>query len=124
MILIVALAGGLGAAARLATDVIVARHNRLRVPMGTFVVNVVGSFLLGLLTGAVVASDGPGTQVRAIVGTGFCGGYTTFSTASVEAVRLWLVEGRRTGLTYAGATLVATVVAAGFGLLVGGLAAG
>lgn len=86
--LLIALAGGLGAAARFVADGVVARHNPFPFPLGTVVINVTGSLLLGLLTGAVIAHSGGPNGVQLILGTGFLGGYTTFSTASVEAVRL------------------------------------
>lgn len=116
--LALALAGGLGAVTRFVTDAVVARHNPFRVPLGTIVINVTGSFLLGLLTGLFVLSsaDSGGGVVKAVVGTGFCGGYTTFSTASVEAARLWTAEGPSTGLRYAAVTLAGSVVAAALGL--------
>lgn len=86
-LLLVALAGGAGAASRFVLDGLVNRHVRASVPLGTVVVNVLGSFLLGLLVGLSedhVAS----AEVLAVLGTGFLGGFTTFSTASLEAVRL------------------------------------
>ncbi len=86
--LLIALAGGLGAAARFVADGVVARHNPFPFPLGTVVINATGSLLLGLLTGAVIAHSGGPNAVQLILGTGFLGGYTTFSTASVEAVRL------------------------------------
>jgi fluoride exporter len=86
-LLLVALAGGLGAATRFLVDGWVAARLRSSVPTGTVVVNVTGSLALGLLTGWALRHGGGG-QLATVVGTGFLGGYTTFSTASVEAVRL------------------------------------
>ncbi len=120
--LLLSLAGGLGAASRFQADAFVARHNPFRVPIGTVVINVTGSFVLGVVTGLVVAGA-PGSTLQAVVGTGFCGGYTTFSTASVEATRLWIAEGRATGSGYAVVTLVASVAAAAIGLVLGRLVA-
>ena len=118
MMLLLAAAGGLGAVARFLADALNARHSPFRLPVGTLLINVSGSLALGVLTGlfTVGAPESTGATVRAVLGTGFCGGYTTFSTASVEAVRLWLAEGRSTGLGYAAATLFGSVTAAAAGL--------
>jgi len=114
--LLIALAGGLGATARFVLDGVVARRNPFRFPLGTVVINVTGSLLLGLLTGAVVAYGGA-DQVELVIGTGFLGGYTTFSTASVEAVRL-AADTRALALSFAHAAgmLVLSLAAAGLGL--------
>lgn len=124
-LLLLALAGGTGAATRFVADALVARHNPFRVPLGTVVINVTGSFLLGLLTGlfALSSADSTGAALKAVIGTGFCGGYTTFSTASVEAARLWSAEGPRIGIRYAVATLVASLAAAAVGVALGHLIA-
>ena len=124
--LFLALAGGLGAAARFVVDALVARHSSFRVPLGTVVINVTGSFLLGLVTGlfALGSPVSAGATVKAVLGTGFCGGYTTFSTASVEVTRLWVAEGRRTGMGYAAATLAGSVAGAALGIGLGHLIAG
>ncbi len=81
---LLALAGGLGAAARFVVDGVVRRRFPL-VP--TMVVNVGGSFALGLLAGLALRGA-VGAPVLAVLGTGFLGGYTTFGTASAETVRL------------------------------------
>jgi fluoride exporter len=61
-------------------------------PVGTAVINLTGSLLLGLLTGLTTGHLVP-QQYQLIIGTGLLGGYTTFSAASVETVRL--LEDRR-----------------------------
>lgn len=121
--LAIAIAGGLGAVTRFVTDAVIARHNPLRIPLGTLVINVSGSFVLGPLVGlwALEEPGSAGATLTSVLGTGFCGGYTTFSSASVEAMRLWKAEGRSTGIWYAAATLVASVAAAALGLGLGHL---
>ncbi len=65
-------------------------------PLGTFVINVTGSFVLGVLTGLVLYHTFP-SDSRVVLGTGFCGAYTTFSTFAYETVRL--AEERTFGAT-------------------------
>jgi CrcB protein len=81
-------------------------------PRGTFAVNVVGSFVLGTALGA-------GTTTYALVGIGFCGALTTFSTFALEAAES--AEGRhwRRSGAYVVATLVACLGAAALGLRLG-----
>ena len=76
-----------------------------------------GSLLLGLLVGW--ASGHAAGDLVAIAGTGFLGGYTTFSTASVEAFRLVRTERRWAAAAYAAGTMVASVAAAVVGLWLG-----
>lgn len=89
--ILIALAGGVGAAARFLVDCAVQRRTRSATPLGTLVVNTTACLLIGLLTGW--ASGHAGSAVVGVLGVGFLGGYSTFSTASVEAARL-LLEGR------------------------------
>jgi CrcB protein len=109
----VALGAGLGACVRAFVDrTVVAMAGPTRLPWATLAVNVAGSLLLGLVLAwslAAAASDPAGADAaetwRLVVGTGFCGGLTTFSTASVEAYLL-LREGRgRAALAYAALTM-------------------
>jgi fluoride exporter len=80
----VALLGGVGALARFAVDGLVAsRTGSLEFPWGTFVVNISGAFLLGLLAGAALHGD-----ALLLAGTATLGSYTTFSTWMFEAHRL------------------------------------
>lgn len=113
--LLVAVAGGLGAAARFHTDALVARMHRGRLPLGTLVINTVGSLLLGLLTGWVTFHSGA-PEWASIAGTGFCGGFTTFSTASVEGWRLLRAGRPWAAALHAGGGLLAGMLAAFLGL--------
>lgn len=121
MFVALALAGGLGAAARFLLDGAIRSRSTATLPWGTIVINLTGSFALGLVTGAIAASalpDGWGI----VVGTGFLGGYTTFSTASFETVRL-IQERKFAAATANGlGVLVAATLAAGLGLWLGSLA--
>jgi CrcB protein len=78
-----ALLGGVGAVLRYAVDGLVGRRFTTLFPLGTFSINIAGSFALGLLTGAHPASD-----VLFLVGTGLIGSFTTFSTWIFETQRL------------------------------------
>lgn len=83
---LVALAGGVGAAGRFALDGLVRSRIAASFPFGTMIINLTGSFLLGFLAGLV--SSGLSAELQVLLGTGFLGGYTTFSSASVETLRL------------------------------------
>lgn len=87
IVLGVGVGGFVGAPTRMLVDRLVADRLESDLPFGTFLVNVSGSFLLGLLTGFDLAGHLP-SLVQAVAGTGFCGAYTTFSTWSFETVRL------------------------------------
>jgi fluoride exporter len=88
MLLVVLVGGAIGAPARYLTDLAVgARTSGGGLPWGTFVVNVVGSGLAGLVVGHQTATAGPG-WLTGLLGTGFCGALTTFSTFGVQTVRL------------------------------------
>ncbi|GGB20193.1 hypothetical protein GCM10011492_07620 [Flexivirga endophytica] len=122
--LLIALCGGAGAVSRFTLDAEVRRRITGSFPVGTFVINVLGSFLLGVLTGALTHHAGClSPTAKAALGTGFCGGFTTFSTASVETARLWLTTGKSEGSRYAVATAVVSLLAALLGLAVGRLLA-
>jgi len=85
--LLVTVAAGLGAVARYVVDNTVQRGHRAPFPFGTVVVNLSGSFVLGLVTG-LTAHHGFSTSAGTVIGAGFTGGYTTLSTWAWESVVL------------------------------------
>jgi CrcB protein len=120
VVLAVAAAGGLGAVARLVFDGVLRSRLAVNFPLGTTVINVTGSFLLGLVTALALAHGLP-AEWRAILGTGFLGGYTTFSTASYETVRLAQQRRYRAALFNGIGMLGLALAAAGLGLWLGSL---
>ena len=80
-------AGGVGAAIRFVVDGLARSRVRSVFPWGTAIINMSGSFALGLLTGLTLSALVPSPWAL-VLGTGMMGGYTTFSTASIETMRL------------------------------------
>jgi fluoride exporter len=84
--LLVIVGGAVGAPLRYVTDLVVQSVHDTVFPWGTFTVNVVGSLVLGAVAGAV--AGGAPNWLLTLIGTGFCGALTTFSTFGFETVRL------------------------------------
>ncbi|MFD1589171.1 fluoride efflux transporter CrcB [Halorientalis brevis] len=110
---LVGLGGVVGALLRHFTAELVARET---FPVGTLTVNVVGSFVLGLVT----VLD-PGNAVLLFVGTGACGSYTTFSSFSFDTVRLWETDEHASAVAFAALNLVGSIAAIGGAWLLGSL---
>lgn len=114
-VLLVAAGAAVGAPLRYLTDrAVQARHDTV-FPWGTFAVNAVGSFVLGVVTSTTQLPPG----VLSLVGVGFCGALTTYSTFSYETLRL--LEDRA---TFAAVANVVVSVLAGVGAAVAGFAVG
>jgi fluoride exporter len=113
----VGLMGALGAAARYLVVEWVARWWTHRIPLATLIINLSGAFALGLATAALATSGA--LTARLLIGAGFIGGYTTFSTLSFATLAL-----HRRGVTSyawfdAGASLMGGLVMAGLGMALG-----
>lgn len=116
LLLLMSLAGASGAVCRLLVDGAVRAHGGRRFPYGTLTVNIAGSLLLGVLTGFVLFHGAP-TTLLAVLGTGFCGAFTTFGAACFETVRLAQERRPLAALLNSAGNLVLTLLAAGLGLL-------
>ena len=111
----IAAGGSLGTLARYGVERAIA-PSELGFPWSTFTVNVVGSFVLGMVVTLVVERWPPTRFVRPFAAIGFCGGFTTFSTMMVEADQLGRHGRAGTAAVYLVASLVAGVAAAALGM--------
>lgn len=115
-----AIAGGIGATARFVIDGLLRVRVKTVFPWATFVINVTGSMALGFLT--ALTSGGFFTHSWSLIlGAGFLGGYTTFSTASYETVRLLGEHRYLASLLSAFGTLLSCVAGAALGYWLGHL---
>lgn len=117
MIALVALGGGLGAMARHAVDLLLGGRLTARGLPGwaLALINVTGSLLIGVAAG-LVARGTLAPELRTVIATGFLGGFTTFSAASLDVVETTERGGRAAGVRRALAVPVAAVVACALGL--------
>jgi len=115
-ILAISLAGGLGACSRFFIDYLISELLRKGFfPLGTFIVNVSGSFFLGLLAGTA-AYELMSPETFDIIAFGFLGSYTTFSTWMYESAHLMQKKRRYMAVSYIFFSIIAGVVAASAGL--------
>ena len=116
--LIVFVGAGIGGAMRHGVNVGATRLFGFGFPSGTFIVNVVGSFAMGLLAGFFVYRAGVPQHVRLFLTTGILGGFTTFSTFSLDAALM--IERHQFGAAagYAVGSVAAGLAALFFGLAV------
>jgi fluoride exporter len=113
-------AGAAGAICRYVVDGALQSRWRGPFPIGTLVINVSGSLVLGAIAGYVIHHASAPAGVRVVIGTGFVGAYTTFSTLAYEALQL-AREGAR-GYAFANllGSMAAGIAAAALGVWGGG----
>jgi len=105
-LLLVAVGGGVGSIARYLCQKWVSENHFHPFPWGTFVVNLAGCFLIGVVYAAAEKTTFISPQIRLLLITGFCGGFTTFSTFAFENMNLLRSNDSLYFLTYAVASVV------------------
>jgi len=110
-LLFVGLGGGLGSIFRYVISLFVGRHIPLVFPLGTFLVNCSGCFLIGVLYAYSTKYSWFNGDMRLLLITGICGGYTTFSTFSYDGFVLLKSGSYWAFLTYALGTMVLGLLA-------------
>ena len=113
----VALGGALGAGGRHLVGLMSLRLFGSGFPMGTFIVNIVGSFLMGALVAYLAKKGGDSTQWRLFLATGVLGGFTTFSAFSLDAVLLWERGQASSAIFYVLGSVVLSILALMAGLM-------
>lgn len=116
---LIGVAGAGGALTRYLLGRFVAQRVLSQLPVGTFIINISGAFLIGLIAG-LAGHKVVSTALQLVLATGFLGGYTTFSTMQWEGTQLIRGGSSSRGLLYLGGTFVLGVPVAALGMLLGG----
>ena len=116
----VALGSAVGGASRYALSMFIQQRASSTFPIGTLIVNVTGSLVLGFVLRYALGSPSVSAEVRALLTTGFCGGYTTFSTFSYDAMTLIEDGDYRRAAIYIGASVLVSLVATFLGIAAAG----
>ncbi|MDR1416919.1 MAG: fluoride efflux transporter CrcB [Prevotellaceae bacterium] len=115
-LLLVGLGGGAGSILRYLASRVTAKAGLLSFPAATLAVNVLGCFLMGVLVGMSLRAGWMDTAKKALLVTGFCGGFTTFSAFSLENVQLYQAGSYAALALYAAASIVAGFAAVWVGM--------
>jgi len=110
-LLFVALGGAVGSMGRY----LVSKYFETHFPWGTFTVNILGSLLIGILTG-IVAKGSLSPEMKLLLVTGFCGGFTTFSTFANETFSMMKAGDALLAAVYIGASVAIGVLAVFLGM--------
>ncbi|MDP7991894.1 fluoride efflux transporter CrcB [Bacillus sp. MHSD_36] len=114
--LLVAIGGFFGAITRFAISNWFKKRNKTSFPIATFLINITGAFLLGYIIG-----NGVSTSWQLLLGTGFMGAFTTFSTFKLESVQLLNLKKCSTLLLYISTTYIIGILFAFLGMKLSGI---
>ncbi|MDO4159787.1 MAG: fluoride efflux transporter CrcB [Prevotellaceae bacterium] len=118
-IIIVAVGGAIGSVARYLVSRVIQDSVSSGFPFGTMTVNIVGCLLIGFI-GALAAEHGSiSAETKLILTTGFCGGFTTFSTFMNESLTLFRTDSLLVSAIYVGMSVVLGLIAAAAGMYLG-----
>jgi len=115
-LILVGLGGGIGSIFRYLTSMLTAKYYANAFPLATFMTNVLGCFIIGLLIG-YFANSTTDNNLKLLFITGFCGGYTTFSTFAAENISLLQNQNYITLIAYTLASVLVGFLAVGLGLM-------
>lgn len=114
-LLLVGLGGGLGSICRYLAGTFIQQQSSSTIPIGTLAVNILGSLLIGLLMGIVGKNFSCSMDIKLLLITGFCGGFTTFSTFSAENFQLLQNGQYSSALIYTLSSVTLGIIAMGGG---------
>ncbi|MDR0348700.1 MAG: fluoride efflux transporter CrcB [Tannerella sp.] len=120
-IILIGIGGGIGSMLRYLFSIWIDRYVQAIFPCGTWVVNIAGCFLIGLLLGLFERNLFVNPDVKCLFVTGFCGGFTTFSTFAVENIVLFQTGNAFAAFLYMAASLLAGLLAVWAGLYMANL---
>jgi len=117
-ILFIGLGGAIGSIFRYFTSLLIHKFWAAHFPLATFITNILGCFLIGFIIGILEKNNLSESNLKWFLITGFCGGYTTFSTFGYENYNLFRDQNAAIALTYIGLSIFVGLFAVWFGLFV------
>ena len=117
-LLLIALGGGIGSILRYLTAIVINKYYTTIFPLATLVVNILGCLLIGIIMGLLEKNQVTDSAMKWLFVTGFCGGFTTFSTFGYENIAL--LQNQQSGLAflYIAASIIIGLFAVWLGLLI------
>ncbi|MBL7682589.1 MAG: fluoride efflux transporter CrcB [Flavipsychrobacter sp.] len=115
-LLLVGLGGAIGSMARYGVSRIINARYTQSFPLATFIINIVGCLLIGLLFGYVQKNSNQQSDLWLALATGFCGGFTTFSAFALENVTLLKGQLNITALLYIAASVIVGILLCRLGI--------
>jgi len=116
-IILVGLGGGLGSIFRYLTSVVVTKYVQTTFPLGTFAVNIIGCLIVGILLGLFERQQLTNPDLKFLLITGFCGGYTTFSAFASENINLFQSGNSLTAFVYIASSVLISLFAVFIGII-------
>ncbi len=117
-IILVGLGGGLGSIFRYLTSVFATKYFQTNFPLGTFAVNIIGCLIIGILLRLFERQQLTNPDLKFLLITGFCGGYTTFSAFAADNINLFQSDNSLTAFIYIATSIIVSLFAVWLGLLI------
>ena len=117
-ILYIAIGGAVGSVLRFLTSLLISKYWSNNFPLATFIVNIIGCFLIGLFVGYLIKNQLEESNLKWLLVTGLCGGFTTFSAFGIENYNLLQNNNSLLAFGYIALSIILGLFAVWFGLFV------